>query len=103
MTLMSLAFARTAEEGGRAIAHAALIVDSRLAMEKEEAKRYTGPTDSKALHGKYIANTRLVEDSDFVMSEQGKKAQERLWVSRLDLFGSWPNLIEVRYHLGRDY
>lgn len=83
MTLMCFFFARTAEEGGRAIAHAALIVDPRMAMTTKEASRYQGATNSNALHGKYIANTRLMEESDFVLSEQGKKAEERVWVSQL--------------------
>ena len=74
-------FARKPEEGGRAIAHGALVVDPRKAMHKKEAAQFDGYNDAKALHGKYIANTRITEESDFVISEDGRRMAERVWVS----------------------
>lgn len=55
--------ARTPEMGSRALVHAA------LSGTKEE------------VHGKYLNVCRVEEESDFVLSLEGKRAQDRLWVS----------------------
>jgi hypothetical protein len=33
------------------------------------------------VHGKYLNNCRAEEESDFVISEDGARVQERVWVS----------------------
>ena len=75
--------ARKPEEGGRAIACGALVTDPRKIMHNKDAKQYKGSFDGRALHGKYIANTRLTEESDFVISEDGKRMAQRIWVSMI--------------------
>lgn len=84
LKLMFVTIAKTSEEGGRAIAHAALVVDPRKAMNKRDAGKLskTDIANPKALHGKFISWTRVAEESDFVLSEDGRKLQDKLWVSR---------------------
>lgn len=76
-------FALTTEEGGRTLAHGALVVDPRRAMDPKEAREVSEAyaTDPKALHGKFLGWTRIMEESDYVLSDEGQKVQERLWVS----------------------
>lgn len=64
-SLMEMAMARTSEEGARELVWAALgSVDG----------------DERALHGQYISDMRIVEPADSVVSEGGKKLEDRLWV-----------------------
>lgn len=62
---MEVTLARTTEEGSRQLIWAAI-----------------GHEDKKdELHGAYISFAEVSEPSDFVLSEQGKFAQDKLWVS----------------------
>lgn len=36
-----------------------------------------------AVHGKYLNNCRVEEESDLAISEEGRNIQKRLWVSTL--------------------
>ena len=36
----------------------------------------------KALHGQFVAWTKILEVSDFVLSKEGQVEQERLWVCK---------------------
>lgn len=65
--------ALTTEEGSRQIIYGALAG----AGSKEEEER---------LKGAYIASSQIREVSDFVLSELGVRAQEKLWVSVAFLF-----------------
>lgn len=61
--------ARTPEMGSRAIIHAA------LAGTKRE------------IHGKFLSSCRIEEESDFVISLEGKRVQDRVWVGEtFDLY-----------------
>ncbi|KAF5323689.1 hypothetical protein D9619_012885 [Psilocybe cf. subviscida] len=55
--------ARTTEEGSRQLVYAAL----------------GGKRDERKLHGAYISLSEIREPSDFVLSEDGRRAQERFW------------------------
>jgi hypothetical protein len=57
--------ARTPEMGSRALVHAA------LAGTKKE------------VHGKFLSSCRIEEENDFVISLEGKRVQDRLWVSEI--------------------
>lgn len=70
---MEKRIALTTEEGSRQIIYGALAG----AGSKEEEER---------LKGAYIASSQIREVSDFVLSEVGVKAQEKLWVSVAFLF-----------------
>lgn len=82
--IIQSAVALSTEQGGRTLAHAALVVDPRKAMNKKDARNVTDADarNPKALHGKFLGWTRIMEESDFVLSDEGKKEEERLWVSR---------------------
>lgn len=82
---MMAAFAKKTEEGGRSLAHAALVVDPRKAMSSKDAAKLdeAEASNPKALHGKFISWTRIAEESDFVLSEEGKIMQDRVWVNSL--------------------
>jgi len=57
--------ARSTEEGSRTIVWAAL----------------ASPEGGIPLHGHYTASCRVEEESDYSLSEEGKKVRERIWVS----------------------
>lgn len=80
--VFTAALAKSTEEGGRALAHAALVVDPRKAMSTKDAAKLdeAEASNPKALHGKFISWTRIAEESDFVLSEEGKAMQDRVWV-----------------------
>jgi len=59
-TVLEKTFARTAEEGGRILVHAAV-----------------APGDE--VHGKYLATCQVSKESDFVNSKAGKEAEEKIW------------------------
>jgi retinol dehydrogenase-12 len=63
--LMEKAIAYTTEEGSRQIVYAAIANEDK----KNE------------MQGAYISLSKITEPSDFVISEEGKHAQDRLWVS----------------------
>ena len=67
--LMDLAFGRTAEQGARQLVWAAL-----------------GPDGKEGRHvswvrGAYVSTQGIKEPSDFVISQDGGRAQEKIWVS----------------------
>jgi hypothetical protein len=68
MTIFEKLVARTAEEGGRQLVWAAVGVP-------EGAE---GSLDD--LRGAYINLTEVNEPAEFVLGEQGKKWEDRLWV-----------------------
>lgn len=74
--------AHSTEEGGRAIAHAVVTTDLRKATEKKLAKELDDSTalDPKALHGKFLTGMQVKEESDFIISREGKMVEKRLWV-----------------------
>ncbi|KAJ7762987.1 hypothetical protein B0H16DRAFT_504467 [Mycena metata] len=41
--------------------------------------------DAEELRGAYISGSKIVEPSDFVMSEEGKKTQDRIWNETVDI------------------
>jgi len=63
--VLELLLARTTEAGSRQLLWAA------LAGEKGHEEE---------LRGAYVANTRIEEASDWVLSEEGKRVQDLLWV-----------------------
>lgn len=63
----------TTEEGSRQIIYGAL---AGAGSQEEEEN----------LKGAYIAQSQITEPSDFVLSELGIKAQEKLWVSNIEYF-----------------
>ena len=87
--------ALTTEEGGRTLAHGALVVDPRKAMSAKEAQEVSEAyaQDPKALHGKFLGWTRIMEESDYVLSDEGQRVQERLWVSCLFSYSRDPILM----------
>lgn len=65
--LTSKAFAFTSEEGSRQLVYAAI----------------GGREDESQMRGAYVHLNKVAEVSDFVISEEGAKLQERIWVSHL--------------------
>lgn len=63
--LMVKALAFTSEEGSRQIVFGAV----------------SGREDENKMRGAYINLSKVTEPSDFVISEEGGKVQERIWVS----------------------
>jgi retinol dehydrogenase-12 len=63
--LMELVLARTAEEGSRQLIWACI----------------GGKDNIDQLRGAYISSMQVQEPSDFVISEEGKRAQTKLWVN----------------------
>ena len=63
--LMEIVLARTTEEGSRQLIWAAIAETDK-------------PTD---LRGAYVSLASIQEPSDYVISEEGQKAQNILWVS----------------------
>jgi retinol dehydrogenase 12 len=62
--LIKKLLARTTEEGGRQLIWACI----------------GGKDNIDQLHGAYISSMRIQEPSDSVVSEEGKRAQAKLWV-----------------------
>ncbi|OBZ73345.1 WW domain-containing oxidoreductase [Grifola frondosa] len=60
-------FARSTEMGSRTLVHAAL--------DPEERK----------FHNHYISNCEIVEESDFLLSEEGRKVSARIWTETIDV------------------
>lgn len=83
--LMELALARTSEEGSRQIVFAAIGGDEE-----------NGGKD--ALRGAYITLSKIRECSDWVIGEDGQRAQNKIWVWSLsfDFFHSRPDYLPVR-------
>ncbi|KAH8116173.1 hypothetical protein DFH11DRAFT_1725674 [Phellopilus nigrolimitatus] len=82
--------ARTTEEGGRRLVHAAVTVDPTKALRKKDLKdaQLRAKLDSaypKALHGKFICHSEIKEESDFVLSSEGQDAEARIWVETIDI------------------
>ncbi len=61
--MVEAALARTTEMGSRTLVHAAL------------------DGSNKDVQGKYLNNCQIAEESDFVVSPEGKVIQDRVWVS----------------------
>jgi retinol dehydrogenase-12 len=62
---MKLLLARTAEQGSRQLIWACI----------------GGKDNIDQLHGAYISSMHIQEPSDFVVSEDGRRAQSILWVN----------------------
>lgn len=62
--LMEMIMAFTTEEGGRRLVHGAVGM----------------PENPDKLRGGYLNQCRVDEPSDFVISPEGQKAQDRIWV-----------------------
>ena len=60
-------FARTTEVGSRTLVHPAVEPGERVR------------------HGRYVSCCEVVEESDYVLSEEGKEISKRLWVSASSL------------------
>ena len=65
MWLMELALARSSEQGSRQLIWASI----------------GGKDNIDQLRGAYISSMQIQEPSDFVISEEGKRAQTKLWVN----------------------
>ncbi|KAF6753096.1 hypothetical protein DFP72DRAFT_436199 [Ephemerocybe angulata] len=63
-------FARTAEEGSRQIIFASVAGEDPASADEEQLAK---------LKGAYISNSEVAEPSDYVLSEEGKEAQDKLW------------------------
>ncbi len=63
LTWVMYMFARTTEEGSRTLVHAAL------------------DGSNKDIQGKYLNSCHIDEESDLVISKEGKVLQDRIWVS----------------------
>lgn len=68
-SIMTYLFAKTTEEGGRSIAYAA------VAGLSSEAG------DEKPFHGKFVSTCEVTPVSAFTESEEGRKVEDRIWVS----------------------
>ena len=62
--LMELMLAFTTEEGSRQLVYGALAED-------------------KDINGGFVLGAKVVESSDFVISKEGKKVQDKVWVSNV--------------------
>jgi NAD(P)-dependent dehydrogenase (short-subunit alcohol dehydrogenase family) len=68
-------------------AWAAWLLKQLLARSTEQGSRQLiwacigGKDNIDQLHGTYISSMRVLEPSDFVVSEEGKRAQTKLWVN----------------------
>jgi len=62
-------FAYTSEEGSRQIIYSAI-----------------GGKDEE-LRGAFTSYSQVLEVSDWILSEEGKKAEDKIWVEMIDLFG----------------
>ena len=86
LDLMMAILARTTEQGGRILLHAAVstepekMLGSYSTPGRVEALKGEG---AKAAHGKFFHTCRITEESDYVISEEGGVAQKRLWVTTL--------------------
>ena len=64
-------------------------MDWLLAMPTEKSSRRLvwsalgGREDEEKMRGAYIGGSRIVEPSDFVLSDEGQQVQERIWVCAL--------------------
>jgi hypothetical protein len=67
-------FARKAEQGGQLIALACVTPDSEQDEEEEETFR-----------GAYLNVNRTEEPGDFVLGEEGKRREDKLWVDLVDM------------------
>jgi retinol dehydrogenase-12 len=65
MWLMELALARSSEQGSRQLIWASI----------------GGKDNIDQLRGAYISSMHIQEPSDFVVGEEGKRAQTKLWVN----------------------
>ena len=63
--LMETFLARTSEQGSRPLIWASV----------------GGKDNVDELHGAYVSGTQIREPSDYVISEEGKRAQTTLWVN----------------------
>ncbi|KAJ7025813.1 hypothetical protein C8F04DRAFT_1127180 [Mycena alexandri] len=66
--LFALIFSFSTEVGSRQFVFAALALE-----------------DSEELRGSYISGSKIVEPSDFVMSAEGKKIQDRIWDETVEI------------------
>ena len=61
-------------------------MDLLLAIPTEKSSRRLvwgalgGQEDEEKMRGAYIGNSRIVEPSDFVLSDEGQQVQEKIWV-----------------------
>ena len=75
---MEREIAFTAEEGSRQVMYGALGGREADNTKQEDVE--------KKMRGGYVIMSELAEVSDFVLSEDGKKLEDRIWVSSL-VFG----------------
>jgi len=64
--LMEILLAFTSEEGSRQLVYGAL-------------------SEDKDIKGGYVSGARVMEPSDFVISEEGKKVQDRIWDELIEI------------------
>ncbi|KAK0214489.1 hypothetical protein IW262DRAFT_274804 [Armillaria fumosa] len=75
-------FAFTAEEGSRQLVYGAV----------------GSLNDEEKLRGKYIRMSEVVEESDFVISKDGKIVQDKVWEEMLEILGKVdPKVLEVAH------
>jgi len=58
------------------------LMEKMLAFTTEEGSRqlvYGALAEDKDINGGYVSGSRVLEPSDFVISEKGKKLQDRVW------------------------
>ena len=86
MWLMELVLARTSEQGSRQLIWACI----------------GGKDNIDQLRGAYISSTQVREPSDFVVNEEGKRAQTKLWVNNhLSYYRITASLTSMHLLLGR--
>ncbi|TFK69951.1 NAD(P)-binding protein [Pluteus cervinus] len=67
LKLATALLSRPTEMGSRCLVHGAVIASDEV------------------VHGKYLNNCRVEEESDFVISEEGGRVQERVWKETIEL------------------
>ena len=82
---ISYLLARSTEEGGRKLVHAALTkeLDKALPESRQKRGQYREQFEKegqKFFNGKFFSHCVIAEESDYVISDEGGQVQERLWV-----------------------
>ncbi|KAK0495746.1 hypothetical protein EDD18DRAFT_251719 [Armillaria luteobubalina] len=102
-------FSNLASDGSAAQRERLQKMREELAFTTEEGSRQlvygaVGSLDNEEkLRGKYIHMSEVVEESDFVLSEDGKIVQDKVWDEMLEILGKFdPKVSEVaKVHLAK--
>ena len=70
---------------GQRLMFATLSVSAEVGSRELVWAALAGSEQAGSLRGQYISRNAVVEPSDFVLSEEGRVAQDRIWASGLTL------------------